>query len=535
MANKHHETTLEEERRIEEAEAEAEAALKAAMANIIGQGTFQVVKTKNFMLRHSSEIPMWLMEPRAYLAGPESDYGWIENMSEKDSKHRSRVRKRFRVNNIKRLWDIANEAPPDKTLSIFPDICRSWELYCEANSMAKTIPAVSRVIREMAKDGMEKMLLTYPGLEQELPGAQKAARKRERSASSTRSVTPSMEYKVSSNYKGTKPWTAETHPAKHPKISPTNQVTGPMLAAAIRKQKPGPQRELYSGKENYSPHKSAFKKPGDQPNWSESFKPVLCAEMLRDNLKLIMMNNEQYVLSGSQDQLVMDRFVITGTTITEPVVTVPWRALNHIIKRLYALEGDEPNMAWSLGITVRDGLPTWEKNASQTNGIWTMASLMAELNIGTISHELQPHFSTHTGTTDCTKNEQVLDPEVELLKVIKTAYTGKPTMGRGIRPPFQYSDLELKQLQSNEQSPRSRNRNPRTNVNQGTDTYDSSPGNRVRDFDSKNELEKKRRELVERGLIPPLHHLLHRKHKLQSMRGEQFRKHSQVRVEQNNK
>jgi hypothetical protein len=502
MANKNRETTLEEERRLRENKAEAEAAVDAAFANIIGQGTFQVVKSKEFMLQNSREIPMWLMEPRAYLAGPESDYGWIENMSEKDSKHRSRVRKRFRVNNIKRLWDIANEAPPEKTLSIFPDICRSWEIYCEANGMAKTIPAVSRLIREMAKDGMEKMLLTYPGLEQELPGAQKAARKRERSASSTRSVTPSMEYKVSANYKGTKPWTAENHPAKHPKISPTTQITGSMLATAIRKQKPGPQRELYSGKENYSPHKSAFKKPGDQPNWSESFKPVLCAEMLKDNLKLIMMNNEQYVLSGTQDQLVMDRFVITGTTITEPVVTVPWRSLNHIIRRLAALEEDEPDMKWSLGITVRDGLPTWEKNTDQTNGIWTMTNLMTELNKGTICQELQTHFSTHTGTTDCAKNEQEKDPEVEILSAIKTAYTGKP-MGRGIRPPFQYSDSELKQLQSNINSPRARNRNTSTNVNQGTDTYEPTPGNRVRDLDATNELEKKRKQLAERGLIPP--------------------------------
>jgi hypothetical protein len=248
------------------------------------------------------------------------------------------------------------------------------------------------------------LLQLYPTLKQELPGQQ--IRKRQRSASSTRrtrSVTPrdtqrspreETHSSVSVNYKGKHPWTESEKKAKYAKTSPgAHTLTPLMMAEALRKQSAGPQKKVYAEREHYTPTKETLKKP----DWIDSFKPILSEELKRDHLKLTLINNEQYLLSGTENQYVMDKFVITGTTITEPVVTVPWSSLYELLKQINAnpqSHRNDANMEWTYGLTIRDGYPSWEKNASQTNGVWNMETLMTKINANLPKSETIQNIST---------------------------------------------------------------------------------------------------------------------------------------------
>jgi hypothetical protein len=174
--------------------------------------------------------------------------------------------------------------------------------------------------------------------------------------------------------------------------------------------------------------------------------------------KLILINNEQYLLSGTENQYVMDKFVITGTTITEPVVTVPWSSLYELIKQVNAnpqSHGNDANMEWTFGLTIRDGYPSWEKNSSQTNGVWNMEKLMTKINANlpkseplhniatvneTVTHNTPKHDSEEQPTNKVA--QQKFTPAVTAKEISPETYKAK---GRGFRPSmFKMTDEELK-------------------------------------------------------------------------------------------
>jgi hypothetical protein len=296
---------------------------------------------------------------------------------------------------------------------------------------------------------------------------------------------------VSVNYKGKHPWTESEKKAKYAKTSPgTHTLTPLMMAEALRKQSAGPQKKVYAEKEHYTPTKDTFKKP----DWIDSFKPILSEELKRDHLKLILINNEQYLLSGTQDQYVMDKFVITGTTITEPVVTVPWSSLHELLMQINAnpkSHGDDARMEWSYGLTVRDGYPSWEKNSSQTNGYWNMKKLMEKINENLSNSELIHNISTVDETVKY--NTPIPDSEEQIKKVAQLKSTTTDTAkekspetyipkGRGIRPQmFKMTDEELRLCAGG--SPEGSSL--LTNQQATTSHYNEN----VRNFDSGNELE----------------------------------------------
>jgi hypothetical protein len=177
-----------------------------------------------------------------------------------------------------------------------------------------------------------------------------------------------------------------------------------------------------------------------------------------NNIKLILINNEQYLLSGTENQYIMDKFVITGTTITEPVVTVPWSSLYELIKQANANPKNhekEANMEWTYGLTLGDGYPSWEKNRSQTNGVWNMEKLMTEINanlpkseprytIATVNETVTHNTPKHESVVQPTNKvaQQTFTPEVTAKEISPETYKAK---GRGTRPNmFKMTDEELK-------------------------------------------------------------------------------------------
>jgi hypothetical protein len=347
--------------------------------------------------------------------------------------------------------------------AIYPDIQRAWHIHCEAYGKDTSIPAASKLTRYEAERHMERLLQLYPTLKQELPGQQ--IRKRHRSASSTRStrsvtsreISPREDThsSVSTNYKGKHPWTESEKKAKYAKTSPgTHTLTPLMMAEALRKQSAGPQKKVYAEKEHYTPTKETFKKP----DWIDTFKPILSEELKRDHIKLILINNEQYLLSGTENQYVMDKFVITGTTITEPVVTVPWSSLYELIKQANTNpqnHEEDANMEWTYGLTIWDGYPSWEKNKSQTNGVWNMEKLMTKINanlpkseprytIATVNETVTHNTPKHESVVQPTNKvaQQTFTPEVTAKEISPETYKAK---GRGTRPNmFKMTDEELK-------------------------------------------------------------------------------------------
>jgi hypothetical protein len=471
-------------------------ALSLAFREICEKGPSIGLRSKVYVLAKPSEIKQWLMEPQIFLAGPEYNYGYIKNMPKWECDKRSRVRRKFRSNQIKRLWDICNNSATADILGIYPDIQRAWHIYCEANGMDKSIPTATKQTKYETERHMEKLLQLYPTLKQELPGQH--VRKRHRSASSmrsARSVTPRDEShsSVSVNYKGKHPWTKSEKKAKYAKTSPgTHTLTPLMMAEALRKQSAGPQKKVYAEKEHYTPTKDTFKKP----DWIDSFRPILSEELKRDHLKLILINNEQYLLSGTHDQYVMNKFVITGTTITEPVVTVPWSSLHELLMQINAnpkSHGDDARMEWSYGLTVRDGYPSWEKNASQTNGYWNMKKLMEKINENLSNSELKHNISTVEETveydTPIHDSEEQVKKVAQLKQICITTDTAKEKSpetyipkGRGIRPQmFHMTDDELRLCASGSKEGSS--------IWKHQQATTSHQNENVRNFDSGNELE----------------------------------------------
>jgi hypothetical protein len=131
-------------------------ALSLALREIIDKGPSIGLQTKDHLLAKPSEIKQWLMEPRIFLAGPEYNYGYIKNMQKWECDKRSRVRRKFRSNQIKRLWDICNNSATADILGIYPDIQRAWHIYCEANGIDKSIPTATKQAKNEAERHMEK-------------------------------------------------------------------------------------------------------------------------------------------------------------------------------------------------------------------------------------------------------------------------------------------------------------------------------------------------------------------------------------------
>jgi hypothetical protein len=87
--------------------AEWSAARKLAFREIVEKGPSTGLQTKNLLLSHPESIAATLMVPEIFIAGPEYNYGYIKNMPKWECDKRSRVRRKFRSNQIKRLWDIS--------------------------------------------------------------------------------------------------------------------------------------------------------------------------------------------------------------------------------------------------------------------------------------------------------------------------------------------------------------------------------------------------------------------------------------------
>jgi hypothetical protein len=152
--------------------AEWNDAKKLAFREICDKGPSTGLQTKDYLLANPESIASTLMEPQIFLAGPEYNYGYIKNMPKWDCDKRSRVRRKFRSNQIKRLWDISNNSATADILGIYPDIQRAWHIHCEAYGKDTSIPAASKLTRYEAERHMERLLQLYPTLKQELPGQQ---------------------------------------------------------------------------------------------------------------------------------------------------------------------------------------------------------------------------------------------------------------------------------------------------------------------------------------------------------------------------